>query len=202
MALALHAPHVASSSPTPCARARFRCSLHRAPSLSPGDVCVLSLSLCLTSLPPTTTTREVLFHTGQPPLTPLADFPLLVLGGGFAQRGTHAAAAQARLAAISALSAPALAQEVASRLRSAAQLQARGVCPSEAASVAHDLLPEVAGALGGRLLAAVFAAFCEDYGGAACGFPDLLLWRPGRTTARLVEVKARATVSLLPRLLC
>lgn len=33
--------------------------------------------------------------------------------------------------------------------------------------------------------------FCEDRSGWSGGMPDLLLWRPGRGDAMLVEVKVR-----------
>ena len=38
-------------------------------------------------------------------------------------------------------------------------------------------LGHIAGCLGGRALAAIFQAKCEDFSGWSGGMPDLLLWR-------------------------
>lgn len=133
-------------------------------------------------------------------LTPLADAPLdlcrplgcRTAAGELAAAGADASwrgRASARLAELAAATPEAVASEVAARLADAAGMQARGVCPPASAALSAADLAEVAGALGGKVLSGIFEAFLSDYDGAACGFPDLLLWRPGAGVARLVEVK-------------
>lgn len=139
-----------------------------------------------------------------PALTPLADAPLDLCRASAAVGDAAAGAeerrwlarARARLAELAAAPPGEVSAEVLRRLSAcggtpggAPGVQARGVCPPESAALNAADLAEVAGALGGRVLSGIFDAFLTDYDGAACGFPDLLLWRPGPGVARLVEVK-------------
>ncbi len=121
--------------------------------------------------------RGLLFDASPPDVfrSRFQDAPLdLRFGCGEFTRARRAAA-DARLAAISAMDGAEIAAEVRAAHAAHAGTRCAGVSWSRYADA--DALATMAGCLGGSALGAIFAALADDYSGWRGGMPDLLVWR-------------------------